>query len=291
VHALLALMKAGVGYVGIPEHAEYSAEHASLAGIPTPVEALGSLGTYYMTFGGDSERAIEQTRLAIDAARAIGGEYVAVHYRLVCLTYTALLAPGTDETLRLAEDVRHDVEHVGSDALRSMWLQGMAVALLPVDRDRALTLLDEAVDLATQENLRDGNATAEFWRGIVLFTRRRYADAANSWRRALVGYHDGGNRRGMTNVLSGVCGLADRAGRSETAAVVLAGLQAARAEFGLTGSANEREAERAIAEHLGQRLGSDAMVHRSRPLDFEATIDLALVTLEEIAADGSAEVA
>ena len=34
--------------------------------------------------------------------------------------------------------------------------------------------------------------------------RRRYADAATAWRRALVGYHDMGNRRGMLNVLSGV---------------------------------------------------------------------------------------
>ena len=37
VHALLAWMKAGVGFVGIPEHAERAAEHAALAGSPPPV--------------------------------------------------------------------------------------------------------------------------------------------------------------------------------------------------------------------------------------------------------------
>ena len=69
VHALLAWMKAGVGFAGIPEHAEQSAEHAALAGIPPPVQSLAGLGTYYMTFGGDTERAIEQTQLAVAAAR------------------------------------------------------------------------------------------------------------------------------------------------------------------------------------------------------------------------------
>ena len=36
VHALLAWMKSSVGFAGIPEHAERSAEHAALAGIPPP---------------------------------------------------------------------------------------------------------------------------------------------------------------------------------------------------------------------------------------------------------------
>ena len=60
--ALLAWMKAAVGFVGIPEHAEQSAEHAALAGIPTPLQSLAALATYFMTFGGDSERAIGQIR-------------------------------------------------------------------------------------------------------------------------------------------------------------------------------------------------------------------------------------
>ena len=106
VHAVLAWMKAFVGFVGIPEHAEQSVEYAVLAGMPTPLQTIAALGTYFMTFGGDSERAIEQTQLAVAAARAIGDEYETVHYRCNCLTYTALLAPGTDETLRFAEEVR-----------------------------------------------------------------------------------------------------------------------------------------------------------------------------------------
>ena len=93
----------------------------------------------------------------------------------------------------------------------------------------------------------------------------------------------------MTNVLSGVSGLADRTGRPETAGVLLAGLRAARDEFGLPGSANERYAEQRIGEHLSHREGSEGAVHRSRPLDIEATIDLALGTLDEIAADARAE--
>ena len=97
-----------------------------------------------------------------------------------------------------------------------------------------------------------------------------------------------GNRRGMLNVLSGVSGLADRSGRPQTAAVLLAGLRAARDEFGLPGSANERHAEQRIGEHLSQREGADDVVHQARPLDIEATIDLALNTLDEIAAEAPA---
>ena len=255
VHAVLAWMKVGVGFVGVPEHIEHSAAHAALAGAPTPVQALAAHATYFMTFDGDSERAIEQSRVAAEAARTIGDDYLAVSYRCNCLTYTALFAPGADETLRLAEDVRHDVERVGGALLRQQWLAGTALALISVDPDRALALLEESVELATAANLRDAVATCEFFRGLVLFTRRRYGQAATAWRRALVAFHDVGNRRGMTNVLSGVAGLTDRAGRSETAAALLAGLRAARDEFALPGSSIERRAEERISEHLDQRVG------------------------------------
>ena len=71
-HALLAWLKGAVGYLGIPEHVERCAEHAALAGIPPPVQSLAALATYFMTFGGDTERAIEQMRLAAAAAARSG---------------------------------------------------------------------------------------------------------------------------------------------------------------------------------------------------------------------------
>ena len=284
-------MRATVGFVGIPEHAARSAEHAALAGIPPPTRSLAALATYHMTFGGDSARAIEEVELAAEAARAVGDDYQVVNHRCTCLTYTALLAPGTDETLRYAEEVRRDVVRLGSVPLQSMWLQAMAVALLPVDRERSIALLDEAVELAARSKLREGLGTGEFWRGLVLFTLRRYADSATAWRRSLVSFHDLGNRRGMTNVLSGVTGLADRTGRSEAAVLLLIGLRAARDEFGLRGSANERYAEQRIEEHLHASTGADGAALEGRQLDIEATIDLALDTLDEIAADASTEIA
>jgi hypothetical protein len=62
-----------------------------------------------------------------------------------------------------------------------------------------------------------------------------------------------------------------------------AGLQAARDEYGLPGSANERYAEGRMAEHIERGPHQDA--HHVRRLDIEATIDLALDTLDDIAAD------
>ena len=88
----------------------------------------------------------------------------------------------------------------------------------------------------------------------------------------------------MLNVLSGVTGLADRAGRPEATAALYAGLQAARAEYGLPGSANERYAEGRMAQHIQRRPGHQDVHHVRRP-DIEATVDLALDTLDDIAAD------
>jgi hypothetical protein len=94
----------------------------------------------------------------------------------------------------------------------------------------------------------------------------------------------------MLNVLSGVTGLADRSGRPETAAILLTGLRAARDQYGLPGSANEQRAERTIEEHLQRRTASDGVVHQVTRLGIEATVDLALDTLDEILADRSAPV-
>lgn len=284
-HAMLAWLKSGVGYVGVPEHAERSAAEAELAGVPTPVRAMAGLGTYFMTHGGDSERAVEQVRVATTAAGAAGDELLVLQLRIAEVTYTALSAPGTEETLRLVEVVRREVEPTGNVALRQQWLQAAAAALLSVDHDQALTLLDEAIDLATRAAMWEGVGTAQFWRGLALFIGREHAAAAAAWRRGLVVFHDRGNRRGMTNVLSCVAGLVLRTRRAETATTLLGGLRAARDEFGLRGSANERHAEQRIEEQLRVELGrGGAWEHRA--LDFEATIDLALATLDEIVAEG-----
>ena len=284
-HAMLAWLKSGVGFAGVPEHAELSAIEAERAGVPTPVYAIAALGTYFMTFNGDSERAIEQTRLADAAASALADEGIALQYRIVELTYTALVAPGTDATLRLSDLVGRDVERTGSIALRQQWLQAAAIAIAPVDRDRALVMLDEAVDLATLASVRDGIATAEFWRGGVFFSGRDYIASAGAWRRSLVVFHDRGNRRGVTNALSGVVGLVLRTGRAETAAALLGGLRASRDQFALRGSAPERHAEQRIEELLRLDAATAGVLDR-RPLDLEVTIDLALSTLDEIVAEG-----
>ena len=201
------------------------------------------------------------------------------------LTYTALLAPGTDETLRLADEVRHDTERTGSVVLRQQWLSAMALALRPVDPDGSLALLEESVELATRANLREAVAIAEFLRGLVLFTRRRYAEAATAMRRALVGNHDMGNRRGMLNVLSGVWAWPtardDR--RPPPSSSRACKRPATSTDFPAPRTSATPRSE--SAEHIQRRAGHDDVVHQVRRLDIEATVDLALDTLDEIAAD------
>ena len=208
-----------------------------------------------MTFGGDSERAIEQTQLAIAAAHAIGDDYLAAHYRSNRLTYTALLAPGTDETLRLADEVRHDAERTGSVVLRERWLEGMALALLPVDRGPSAGAARRGGrDRDPREPPRSDRHVRVLSRPRALQPPCATPDAATALRRALVGFHDRGNRRGMTNVLS-VRVRPRRPHRTtgDRRSPPRRPARRPRDEFGLPGSANERHAEQRIGEHLNQR--------------------------------------
>jgi hypothetical protein len=198
--------------------------------------------------------------------------------------YTALLSPGSDDTLRLVEEVGRDVADLGSGALRLLWLTATALAVAPEDPDRALVLLDEASELATRgRGLQYGQDT-QLFRGLLLLGRRRYAEAAVALSRALEIAQGRGNRRALCNALSAVVGLCAGAGREAAAMRPLAGLRATREHYGLAGSAFERVAEQKIEERLVERLGERADAPEDRLRDVEATFDLALDTLTEIAA-------
>ena len=240
-----------------------------------------------MNVDGDTRRAIEHMELAIAAARAIGDSFMAASGRVALLWFMVLLTPGSEESIRLADEVRRDVGQAGSDTLRGLWLGAMALTVISVEPDRTLALLDEMVTLATRANFPSMLALAEFFRGVVLFVQHRLGETAIAWRRAIVGNHDTGNRQRVLLVLSSVTGLIERAGGVETAAVLLVSLQTARASYGAPGSDIERSVERTIEERLAQRLGGDGSFDRVRPLDVEAAIDLALDTLDEIAIESS----
>jgi hypothetical protein len=280
-------MKAEMGYPGVPEHAERSAEHAKLAGKASPYHAFHGLAAYSMNVDGDTQRAIEHMELAIAAARAIGNSFMVAWGRVALLWFMVLLAPGSDETIRLADEVRRDVGQAGSDTLRGLWLGAMALTVISVEPDRTLALLDEMVTLATRANFPSMLALAEFFRGVVLFVQHRLGETAIAWRRAIVGNHDTGNRQRVLLVLSSVTGLIERAGGVETAAVLLMSLQTARASYGAPGSEIEQSVERTIEERLARSLGGDGAFDRVRPLDVEAAIDLALDTLDELAIESS----
>jgi predicted ATPase/class 3 adenylate cyclase len=287
MHALSAWVRAAVGYTGILEHAENAAEEARLAGTEPPVQGLFAVATHIMTFDGDTQRAIAQLERTLAAPHVAGDPYLFAWARQNLLWYTALLAPGTDETIRLAEDVRLDAERIGSGVLWQGWLGGMALALITVDPDRALALLDERLDLTTRAHLAISIPDADFFRGVVFFMRRRYPETATAWRRALVGHHDLGNRRGTLMVLTAAVGLANRCGTPDATARLLDGVRAARARYEIPGSAIEQDAERTLAARVNSGPGP-ATRHQVQRLDLEATIDLALDTLDHVAAENLA---
>ena len=142
--------------------------------------------------------------------------------------------------------------------------------------------------LATRENLQKGSPPPSSGAASCFSQAAATPDSAAAWRRALVVNHDRGNRRGMTNVLSCVTGLADRTGRSETRRFSSRACAPLGTSSDFRGSANERYAEQRIEEHLRERKGTEGATLSARRLDVEATIDLALDTLNEIAADASA---
>ncbi len=210
VHGQLAWMKAEMGYPGIPQHAELSAEHAERAGKSSPYHSFHGLATYSMNVDGDTRRAIEHMELAIAAARAIGDSFMAAWGRVALLWFMVLLTPGSEESIRLADEVRRDVGQAGSDTLRGLWLGAMALTVISVEPDRTLALLDEMVTLATRANFPSMLALAEFFRGVVLFVQHRLGETAIAWRRGIVGNHDTGNRQRVLLVLSSVTGLIER---------------------------------------------------------------------------------
>jgi predicted ATPase/class 3 adenylate cyclase len=277
-HALSAWMRAASGYGGILEHAAKSVAEAGLAGTEVPAHALFAISTHFMTFEGDTQRAIDQIARALDAASVAGDAFLFAWGRQNLLWYTALLAPGTDETIRLAESARLDVERTGSGFLWQLLLGGIALAVMPIDPDYALALLDERLEIGTRANLGLAVADTEFFRGVVFFMRRLYPETAAAYRRSLVAHHDVGNRRGMLMVVSGTVGLASRCEAPEAAARMLEGLRAAREMYEIPGSAMEQDAERTLAARVSSR-------DQGQRLDLESTIDLALDTLDHIAAE------
>ena len=186
--------------------------------------------------------------------QAAGLLYWAAWARLNGLTYTALLAPGTDETLRLADEVRHDAERTGSVVLRQQWLTAMALALRPVDPERVAGTASK-----TPSSSPPAPTSGKRWPSPSSFAVSCSSPAvATPTRRPRCGERSSATTTWATGEACstcspGVAGVADRTGRPETAAALLAGLRAARDEYGLPGSANERHAEQRIGEHLSHR--------------------------------------
>jgi predicted ATPase/class 3 adenylate cyclase len=283
VHGQLAWMKAQMGYEGVLEHAERSVRHAKLAGRGSLYHSFHGLATHSMNVRGDTKKAIEQMELAIASARAGGDSFMVTWGRVSLLWFVVLLSPGSEETIRLADEVRREVVQTGSETLRGLWLGAMVLTLISVDPDRALALLDEMVTLAIRSNFPSMLALAEFFRGVVHFVQHRLDETAIAWRRAMVGNYDTGNRQRVLLVLSSVTGLMERVGEEDTAAALLMSLRTARSSYGAPGSEIEQSAERKIGERLARSLRGDGDIDPVRPLDIEAAIDLALDSLDELA--------
>ena len=105
-HAHSPWMKAGVGFLGIPEHAERCRRTRRARWIPTtravahrPRHLLHDLRRRHRT--GDRADPPRHRGRSRRWSRLLGGLGA-----LNGLTYMALLAPGTDETLRFADEVR-----------------------------------------------------------------------------------------------------------------------------------------------------------------------------------------
>ena len=174
--------------------------------------------------------------------------------RAICLTYTALLAPGTDETLRLADEVRHDAERTGSVVLRQRWLAAMALALRPVDPDRALALLEEAVELATRANLREVDRHRRVLsrsRALHPPSLRRSRDrvAASARRQPRHGQPPRHAQRALLRVAASPTAPDDRRPPRRSCRRPARGPRRVRTSR----LANERHAEQRIGEHLSQR--------------------------------------
>ena len=230
-------------------------------------------------------RAYELADENADAARGRGDDTWFFQERLTGLTFRCLAHPDDPSLVDHAAGVRGDIDPWwASPYIRDMYLLGAALAHVMVDPAEALRLLEERQKVQSELRSRFGVADTYFFIGLIQLGLGDIPAAAENSRRALVGHHGVGVRRGMLMALSGAAGIAVQAGRVEDAAPILAGLRRARLDLDAPGSRNEQYAEERIARHIGRALGENT-VGGDDLLDFEGTIDLALAVLDAIAHD------
>jgi len=248
-----------------------------------PVIATVAVAAQSMSFEGDTDGAIQMMDRAGDAADDSGDPFQATWARLQAALFTALRDGGEGARARV-ESLRGDVEQLGSGVMHASWLLVHAVVALQEDPELGLSVCDELVATATRARLPEMLHSVQFFAGIARARLGQTSRAGADLRRSLAGYQDTGNRRGVTNVLDVTAALAARTGRAESASQLLAGLRAVRGRHGIAGSAIEQLAEQRTEERLRRALGDETFASVVVPRDAEATIDLALDVLTEIAA-------
>lgn len=273
---------------------------------PTPERPCCAIGQLSPFARGDWEESRHQSEEWIALARA-SGEGVELAKALTLLGTLLAITERFDASITAFDEAARVARDLGLATTLAFALDGLAL-LLPIEESgRALTLLDEASALATQIGSPMAVAAVETGRGWI-------ATGQGEWQTALRTGVDSAEQFGqlgdavLITPSFRLAGLAlHELGYPEPAAVLF-GKADAMSDRGRAmppwGVDMLAAADAALIEALGEPQvatlaargaamdASDAVAYLRREVDrVEAAIDLALATLDEIAADAGAEIA
>ncbi len=225
-------------------------------GLQLPLQGLG-VRTLIASFNDEPELAFELAAQAQERANTTedAAELAAAGFALVW----AYVGVGRfAEAKEIAERALPFARSTGNDFLLTVALMGMAVAERAVDPERALELLDEAVDLAEASGARWHLAAATLHRGYCWLVRKEPTRSMEEFAQAVRLAHEVEDHRAASSAVEAIASWAARTGRPEDAVRLFAGAARIRTErTGVPGLRVEIDHRERVLDRLRGELGDD----------------------------------
>ncbi len=243
-----------------------------------PERVLGNA----LIYQGQHEEAIEHLERFVEVARAAerpGRLAHAMYMRSVAQTSIGDPAGGAE----LAEQARAVADASGSPTARSQAAYAAGLALVHVDADGAVRLLEDASELAGSVGNRWMQAFA-LTESLWLRARRGEVETALAGYREVVGtWFRGGDWANQWLSLRHVAGLLAALGHDEEAALLSGAVEAAGATSALPFAPQDAEELRRLSRGLAARLGPTELARTQRGgalLREDAAVSLALQAID-----------
>jgi predicted ATPase/class 3 adenylate cyclase len=212
---------------------------------------LYALGRVHLR-AGDNERARELYSEALDLSRQVGERWMAMNV-LVGLSYV-----GEDVDAGPAlEEMVGVLRQTGNRMMQIVWLRQLAHRRrLEGDLEGAKRAVDEALEIVKEDGTPEAKVLGQYVLASHLDEAERdYGGALREFRNGLSAAHAQGSEWETTFGLTGVARMLAHTGEHERAALLLGAAAAMQEKVGMHPQGPRAEAQRMVAEVLGNALG------------------------------------